>query len=257
MTTMKPLRRDDLASARGVKRRRFVGRSEIPDERRLKVDCSTAAWSISGSATRGGDVAEAFMLSNDWFVAAIWDAPGDREAGAPDNVLMRSGLRALLSANPDIVLAVFALNRLLFRRAQTLPPWPFVSAFFGLVNRQSQTLRYISCGHETAMLFRGPSAHVHLPHNSPLLGMSEAADLTVDTVHVERGDRLVIVSNGVTAARPPRSPKEYFGTAGVCSFLRLQPSGCVADASRLIDHVVTFADGALDDDAAALIARFD
>ena len=257
MTTMKPLRRGDLAAARAVKRRPFDRRGETPEGRRLNVDCSTAAWSMSGPATSGGDVAESFMLSNELLVAAVWDAAGHGEAAAPDAVLVRSGLRALLSDNPDIVLAVFALNGVLFRRARTSLPWPFVSGFFGLVNRESHTLRYISCGHETAILFRGPSAHVHLPHNSPLLGISEAADLTVDTVRVERGDRLVIVSNGVTAARPLRSQTEYFGTAGVCSFLRLQPSGCVADASRLIDHVVTFADGALDDDAAALIARFD
>jgi serine phosphatase RsbU (regulator of sigma subunit) len=78
----------------------------------------------------------------------------------------------------------------------------------------------------------------------------------VDTVHGERGDRLVIVSNGVTDARPLGSQTEFFGTSRVCSFLR-QQSECVANASRLIEHVVTFADGALDDDAAALIALFD
>jgi sigma-B regulation protein RsbU (phosphoserine phosphatase) len=125
------------------------------------------------------------------------------------------------------------------------------------VNRETHTLRYISCGHETALIFRGRSAHVHLPHNSPSLGISEAADLTVDTVHVERGDRLVIVSNGVTDARPLCSQTEFFGTARLCSYFGLQPSERTAEASRLIDHVVTFADGALDDDAAALIARFD
>jgi len=256
MSITTPQRRDHLTAAADVKRRPFVGRSENPNKRRLKVDCSTAAWAMSGPASSGGDIADAFMLSNESFVAAVWDAAGHGESAAPQAVLVRAGLHALLNADPDILLAVFALNRVLFRRAQTLPPWPFVSGFFGLVNRESHTLRYISCGHETAILFRGPSAHFHLAHNSPLLGVSEAADLTVDTVDLDRGDRLAIVSNGLTDARPLRSQTDFFGTSRVCSFLRLPPSGCVADASRLIEHVVTFADGALDDDAAALIARF-
>jgi sigma-B regulation protein RsbU (phosphoserine phosphatase) len=197
------------------------------------------------------------MLSNECFVVAVWDASGHGEAAAPDALLIRAGLHSLLGANPDIVAAVFALNRVLFRRARAMLPWPFVRGFFGLVNPASHTLRYISCGHDTAMLFRGPSGHVHLPHNSPLLGISEAADLTVDTVQVKPGDTLVIVSDGVTDARPLCSQTEFFGTTRVSSFLRLQPIGCVADASRLIEHAVTFADGALDDDAAALILRFD
>ncbi len=256
MTTTQPLRPDDLA-ARDANRRPFVGRNDAPNEPRLKVQCSTAAWSMSGPATSGGDVADAFLLSNECFVAAVWDAAGHGQAAAIDALLVRARLRAQLSDNPDIVSAVFVLNRMLFRRVGTVLPWPFVSGFFGLVNPRSHTLQYISCGHGTAILFRGPSDHVHLPHNSPLLGISEAADLTVDTVRVARGDRLVIVSNGVTDARPLCSQTDFFGTARVCSYLRLQPSGRVADASRLIDHVVTFADGALDDDAAALIARFD
>jgi len=257
ITSTRLPRRDDLAAAHDVKRRPFVGRSDAPSEPRLNVECSTAAWSMSGHATSGGDVADSFMLSNECFVVAVWDAAGHDKSAATDAVLVRAGLRALLSADPDIVSAVFALNRVLFRRAGTLSPWPFVSGFFGLVNRETHTLRYISCGHETALIFRGRSTHVHLPHNSPLLGINEAADLTVDTVHVERGDRLVIVSNGVTDARPLCSQTEFFGTARICSYFRLQPFGRTAEASRLIDHVVTFADGALDDDAAALIARFD
>jgi serine phosphatase RsbU (regulator of sigma subunit) len=257
ITTTKLPRRDDLAAARDVKRRPFVGRSDANSEPRLNVECSTATWSISGPATSGGDVADSFTLSNECIVVAVWDAAGHGKTAATDAVLVRAQLRALLSADPDILSAVFALNRLLFRRAGTLPSWPFVSGFFGLVNRETHTLRYISCGHETALMFRGRSAHVHLPHNGPLLGISEAADLTVDAVHVERGDRLVIVSNGITDARPLCSQTEFFGTARLCSYFRSQPSGCAADALRLIDHVVTFADEALDDDAAALIARFE
>ena len=121
-------------------------------------------------------------MSNDCSVVAVWDAAGQGKAAATDALVVGTGLRALLSANPDIVRAVSALNRVLFRRAGTLPPWPFVSGFFGLVNPRSHTLRYISCGHETAIIFRGRGAHVHLPNDSPLLGLSEAADLMVQGV---------------------------------------------------------------------------
>lgn len=262
MTSTKLRRRNGLATARDIKPRAFVGRGGAPTEPsatapRLKVECSTAAWSISGPATSGGDVADSFLLSNDCSVVAVWDAAGQGKAAATDALVVGTGLRALLSANPDIVRAVSALNRVLFRRAGTLPPWPFVSGFFGLVNPRSHTLRYISCGHETAIIFRGRGAHVHLPNDSPLLGLSEAADLMVNTVCVERDDRLVIVSNGVIDARPHGSQTESFGTARLCSYFQLQPSERAADASHLIDHVVAFADGALDDDAAALIARFE
>jgi len=257
MTAMNSPPCDDLAVARSIKRRSIAGRGAMVAQRMLQVGCSMATWSMSGPATLGGDVADSFTLPDDWFVVAVWDAAGHGNVAAPDATFVRMGLRALLGVNPDIAGAMFALNAELFRRARTLLPWPFVSGFFGLVNPRSRTLRYISCGHETALLFRGPRAHVHLPHNSPILGISEAAELTVDAIRVARGDRLVVVSNGVTNARPLCSQTEFFGTARLCSLVRSQFSEGVVDASRLIDHVVGFADGALDDDAAALIAQFD
>jgi sigma-B regulation protein RsbU (phosphoserine phosphatase) len=224
--------------------------------RPLEMSFSTAAWSTSGPAKSGGDSAEAFTVTEESIAVGVWDASGHGEAVAGNAILVRSGFHALLDAGLDIVPAISGLNHVLFGKVDKTRPWQFVSGFFGLVNTAAHTLRYVSCGHDTAILFRGANDHLHLTSRSPLLGVSRLAEFTLETVRIDRGDGLIIVTDGITDARPLRSPAQFFGSRRLCSVESSSRTKAALHAQQIIDLVLEYSDGYLDDDAAALVARF-
>jgi sigma-B regulation protein RsbU (phosphoserine phosphatase) len=222
----------------------------------VTVHCSTSISSTSGPSKDGGDFAESFTLPNASVAIGVWDASGNGADAAPDMMLVRAGFRAVLNVDGDIVTTVGALNRVLYRQVRGGETWPFVAGFFSIVDPVNRTLHYVSCGHEAAIVFRTAGSHVHLAHNSPLLGLDETANFREDTIKLQHGDTLVVVTDGVTEARPLNSPNNFFGSRRICSLFETRRTEYVTDASGLMSYVVAFSDGALKDDAAILIARF-
>lgn len=98
--------------------------------------------------------------------------------------------------------------------------------------------------------------HLHLPPTGPALGIFEDAEFREDIVRFAFGDILVVVTAGITDARPLNSQTEFFGSRNLCAlFQRSQAKGAIT-ASSLISRTRAYSDGRLDNDAAALVARF-
>lgn len=255
MRSLKRSSHQDVRESRTPRARHAPEDGSIFDPSTPGMQYSTASRSTSGQMKDGGDFAEVFTLPDMSVAIGVWDASGHGETAAPNMTLVRAGWRAMLSVDDDIAPIMGALNRVLFRQVRDVTTWPFVSGFFGVVDRAHRTLRYVSCGHDAAILFRNSGAHVHLGHNSPLLGIDEASNFREDTVDLQRGDSFVIVTDGLTKARPLDSPTDFCGSRRICSLFESLHDPSDGDASWLIDQVAAYSDGWLDDDAAALIGR--
>jgi phosphoserine phosphatase RsbU/P len=213
--------------------------------------------STSGPAKDGGDFAESFTLLDGSLAVGVWDSSGRGDGAAAKMRLVRAGFHAVVRANLNVAITADLLNRVLYREvAAGSMPWPFVAGFFGIVDLEARVFRYSSCGHETAILFAVGGGHRHLPPNGPLLGISENAEFREDSVPFAHGDMLVVVTDGITDARPLKSQKDFFGSGRLCSLFEQPLLKANLPASSLIRRVVAFSDGRLDDDAAVLIARF-
>jgi serine phosphatase RsbU (regulator of sigma subunit) len=222
-----------------------------------RVQCSTAVSAASGSATDGGSFAESFKLPDGSIAIGVWDASGRGERAVANMRLVRAGFRAIVSANRNVAVTASLLNRVLYQEVAPYSlPWPYVTGLFGIVDAETRILQYVSCGHATAIQFTVDGRHLHFAPSGPALGICEDADFRQEIARFAFGDVFVVVTAGITDARPLNSQTKFFGTRGLCELFERSHTKGVLTASSLVNRTAAYSDGRLDNDAAALIARF-
>jgi sigma-B regulation protein RsbU (phosphoserine phosphatase) len=84
----------------------------------------------------------------------------------------------------------------------------FATLFIALYDDDARLLRYTNAGHNDALLIRAGGAVEHLTEGGTVLGAFEWARYTEASAMLERGDVLVIYSDGISEADNPRG-EEY------------------------------------------------
>jgi sigma-B regulation protein RsbU (phosphoserine phosphatase) len=80
----------------------------------------------------------------------------------------------------------------------------FATLFIALYDDATRLLRYTNAGHNDALLIRADGAIEHLTEGGTVLGAFEWARYTEASTTLERGDVLVIYSDGISEADNPR-----------------------------------------------------
>ncbi|HZH90088.1 MAG TPA: SpoIIE family protein phosphatase [Pyrinomonadaceae bacterium] len=80
----------------------------------------------------------------------------------------------------------------------------FATLFIALYDDNTRRLRYTNAGHNDALLIRAGGAIEHLTEGGTVLGAFEWARYTEASATLERGDVLVIYSDGISEADNPR-----------------------------------------------------
>lgn len=76
----------------------------------------------------------------------------------------------------------------------------FLTAFYGVLHRQTGFLRYVLAGHERPLVMRPGRGVETLPGKGRFLGMIDPLKLDEFVTHLRRGDRMLVYSDGVTDA---------------------------------------------------------
>ena len=125
------------------------------------------------------------------------------------------------------------------------------------VELDSGVLTYVSCGHPQPLVLRG-SDELWLETVAPVLGIDESAAFEERTLRLERGDVLVVYTDGVQEAGAPQM--EQFGRDRLLKSVKEAPRQAPLALARHImraveGHVGALAD--LRDDVTVMVARFD
>jgi serine phosphatase RsbU (regulator of sigma subunit) len=157
--------------------------------------CQLTAASVP-CRTIGGDFFDYLELPDGAFACALGDVAGK---GPPAALLAATAqshvlAQAPVSADPAETLA--RINRALLRRAVEAR---FVTMFYGAVAPDG-TLRYSNAGQEPPALVRRDRID-WLDTGGPVLGLLTYASYEFASVPLERGDLVVVCSDGVTEAR--------------------------------------------------------
>jgi len=220
-------------------------------------DISFSMATSSTSGTAGACLAESFVLNDRLIAIGVVDASAYGNRAAMKVRLVCESFRAVLDSTHNVAGTMGLINRELYGEVPSgAIPWPYLSGFFGIVDVRNQRLRYVSCGHEAAILFGVDGKHTHLPHNAPVLGVSPSSEFQESSVNIAVGDVLAVVTLGVTDARPLRSQTDFFGTRRLCELFQRPNTEVDLTASIVIDRATGFSDGRLDNDAAVLVASF-
>jgi sigma-B regulation protein RsbU (phosphoserine phosphatase) len=165
------------------------------------------------SARAGGDYYDFFPLADGRWGIFIADVSGH---GTPAAVLMAI-THAVAHAQPGTHAPPAGLLEYLnaqLARAYTRGG-TFVTAFYGVLDPKNRTLNYSSAGHNPPRLVRnGQTLNVAGVGGLPL-GILEEETYEQTTISLERGDLLLLYTDGITEAAAPRrsaTRRDLFGT---------------------------------------------
>jgi sigma-B regulation protein RsbU (phosphoserine phosphatase) len=163
---------------------------------------------------------------------AIADVSGK---GAPASLLMASvhaWLRALAGSAPPATLAG-RLNRFLFENTQANR---FVTLFYGELDPASRRLAYVNAGHIPPYWAPADGRLRRLTEGGPVLGLIEEASFQQGEAVLAAGDRLAMVTDGVTEALSP--DEEELGDARVAdAFLGTAATSAAGAVTSLVGAV--------------------
>jgi sigma-B regulation protein RsbU (phosphoserine phosphatase) len=200
----------------------------------------------------GGDLIDHLQLDNQIHVLVLGDV-SDKGAAAALVMARTHALVRGLASRPDVSglfgdlgQVAAALNRELLAGNQNCM---FVTMFIAVYQPAHGRLDYIRCGHVPPFLRRadGRMERLAVPGGPPL-GVDEAAHYVAAVIDIAPGDRLLVLSDGVTEAVAPDG--ELFGDERVATWLATAP----AKLESLVQAVRAHEAGAeASDDLAALL----
>ncbi len=236
----------ELSQAADIQRRMLP--TEAP-----QVPGADLAGYNAACRTVGGDYFDFFPYSDGSVAMALGDVSGK---GMPASLLMmqiHARVQALATEDPgDLAAFMTRVNK---ATCTNCPSNRFITFFFCVFNPATGDLRFANAGHNPPILLRASGEAVMLEGGGPVLGIVPFASYGEATAHLNRGDVLVLYSDGVTEANNPNF--DEFGEQRLIEVLarhRTEPAGAIVEA--VTRAVTDFAAGAPQaDDITLAIAK--
>jgi serine phosphatase RsbU (regulator of sigma subunit) len=210
--------------------------------------------SATAAAFVGGDFYDLIRLPDRRACVILGDVSGKGVEAASVSAAVKTALGAYAWEGLPPAHMVRSLNDFLlgFSRLET-----FATLFVGLVDLEAATLTYCSAGHPPAMLLRASTHELQtLDVQSGVVGAFREMTYRDGVISLERGDLLLLYTDGVTEARGPKG--DFFGEDGLSeALMRETQRGTDGLLDRLLQTLDTFTDRHLDDDVAMMSLRFD
>ena len=204
-----------------------------------------------------GNVVPSYEVAGDWFdvienADGVWmtlaDGLGSSTRAAASSAVALGALRASRRSGGDISEALVVMHQTL----REMPgPRAEMTAVVARWEPGSAELRVANCGHVAPVILRngGEVEHMRIPMSHGLGGRASAKPVE-QKAFLAPGDRLVMVSDGVTASGEGQAG---LGDEGVVQAALRSRRGTAADTVREIHRaVLAAADGELSDDATAV-----
>lgn len=194
-----------------------------------------------------GDYFDVLDLGGGAAGLAIADVIGK---GVPAALLMsnvQAAVRALAGADPAALAE--RVNRSVMASAA---PGKFVTFFYGVLDSASGVLRYTNAGHAKPLLVRADGGAEWLEASGAVLGVFPEWRYESSEIHLSRGDRLILFTDGLTEAQ--NWNQQEFGEdrlAGVAAGLRGRTAEAIRDG--ILTAVDGFTGGCLQDDATLVV----
>ncbi|MDZ4798192.1 MAG: SpoIIE family protein phosphatase [Bryobacteraceae bacterium] len=197
----------------------------------------------------GGDFYDFLQTGSGEWMGVLADVSGK---GIPAALLSSMTLGALsmaLRSGAEPHDAVSLVNLLLCEKS---PEAQFVTLFLFVLSPGGSG-RFVSAGHTATFLFRASTGRVErLVTNSFFLGMFEEATYETVAFHMDKGDLLVVYSDGVTDARNQQD--EMFGEVRLINMIkRVGPSGSHTLKQTILWTIEEFTENVLQTDDITLI----
>ena len=221
------------------------------------LSCSTNDVAISGilepAYSIGGDSFD-YALNGRWLEFAIVDAIGHDMSAVLMSAAAINGFRNVRRAGTDVSVAYEEVDRLIARQ--------FGDAFYvtgqiGALDVSTGILTWVNAGHVAPMLVRNGTYAGEL-ECAPSLPFGLGGPVAeVATASLQRGDRVLFYTDGITESRSPDGA--FFGRDRLSDFLvrsTLEQVDVAETVRRLSSSVVDYVGEGLKDDATLLLIEY-
>jgi serine phosphatase RsbU (regulator of sigma subunit)/catechol 2,3-dioxygenase-like lactoylglutathione lyase family enzyme len=200
----------------------------------------------------GGDYYDFLALGGERLGLVVGDISGKGIAAA----LLMANLQANLRSQSAVALDqpqrfLCAVNQLF---CQNTSGGAFATLFFAEYDDAARRLRYINCGHLSALLLRGDDSLERLSSTATILGAFKEWDCEVEESQLFPGDTLALYTDGITEAFNP--DREEFGEDRLVEALRrhraLPPCELL---SSVVEEVRRFSPHEQHDDITLIVAK--
>ncbi len=197
-----------------------------------------------------GDYYDVMELPDGRSVFAIADISGKGISAAILMSNLHAVLRTLAAAGHSPGEVCFQLNRHLHHITEGSR---FATFFYAEWNRAERRLSYINAGHNLPILL-GSCRGRRLDHGGPPLGMFLSSEFQVGKVVLQRGDMIVLYSDGITEATDEQG--EQFGEARLEGVVEAHGEKSLAEIQQQVVMAVRNWSGKeLEDDMTLLLVR--
>lgn len=231
---------------------------EVPENAFPGVAVATLYEAASSEAEVGGDFFDIFALPLGQMVLAVADASGKGLVAAARTMQVKEVLRAFAREYPHSPSHIVArLNDFVCDTRHyddDEGEESFVCLAMVILEPATGDGTVISAGCEPPFILRAANGPVETISVSGLpLGIAPQELYLATAIHLEPGDILGLVTDGITEARQGR---EFLGFDGLIELARQPGTGTLRDRGRVIfEGAHSFAGGPLRDDACLLLVQ--
>jgi serine phosphatase RsbU (regulator of sigma subunit) len=187
----------------------------------------------------GGDFYDFLQLSSGEWMGVLADVSGKGMSAALLSSMVLGALSMEFRSGTKPHEVLNRVNQLLCEKSL---PFQFVTLFLFLLSPNGIG-QFISAGHNPAYLFRSATGKVdQLDSDAYFLGMFDFASYQSRALHLNKGDILVVYSDGLTDAQ--NRQEEMFGEERLLNIIQQEaPSGSHAVEQKLLNAIEEFTQG--------------
>jgi phosphoserine phosphatase RsbU/P len=198
----------------------------------------------------GGDYFDVIALDEKRLGICIGDVAGKGITAALLMANLQASLRAFATADASPQAVCTKLNKFL---SSNLAEGKFVTFFYAVLDAERRTLIYENAGHCPGLLIRGNGAAEQLSGSGAVLGVLPDWVYRDATVQLERGDTLLLSTDGVTEAE--NSQLEEFGEQRLLEAARGRNGSALDTQRAVMQQVTAYCGGNFRDDATLLVLK--
>jgi sigma-B regulation protein RsbU (phosphoserine phosphatase) len=201
----------------------------------------------------GGDYYDFIEREDGRLVIALGDVSGKGTAAALLMSSLHAAIHAQSESHDSLVATISAVNRYL---ADNIPANRFVTLFYAELDPESGALSFLNAGHNPPLIVHAAGTVEQLASGGLPLGIKRDAEYREGRTQLQKGDVLVIYSDGVTEAQSPSG--EEFGSTRLYEVVSRNIEASAAGIRDRIESSLTkFAQGtsAADDITLVIVKR--
>ena len=200
----------------------------------------------------GGDYYDFIQIDDKNFAFCLGDVSGKGMSAAMLMSNLQATLRAQILSGSNLTEAITRANTVLY---QNTDPTKFVTLFLGIVNIESNEIKYCNAGHNNPFHYDNSNQKKELDVGGLILGFQADSSYQEGSISFLSDDMIVLFSDGITEAMNAKD--EEFGEERLTDLITKHKR---EDASKLIDKIMDavneFADGvAQSDDMTLMIVK--